>query len=496
MSVDASSSSSPDPGDAIESRGATGNITFASACGPLPSAIGIGPFADRLNVAAEHTFDRIADLAAHLFDTPSAFISLLHDDCLWFKAATGIDGDFCPLDTSFCQDMFDQRELLVVPDAVDDPRFRDNPLVQATPGIRFYAGAPLITDDGDIIGSICVLDDEPRTGPVDPEKRKHLAHLAEVVMDELELRREVQRGEEREKALREARNNAEAAKETLSQFFAGVTHDLRTPLTRMLLFNDLLERILTSTEQEEKGHQYTEKIRVAGSRMNMLITSLLDLAELRSGRLALDLEPINMQEVVTEACESVEILSASSTDRLRVTMPSTPLFARADSAALTRVLDNLIGNAIKHTHPDDLVRVNVRVPFSESGPSGAGDHPPRGDGSADSVDPAVLPALLQLPARGPSGDDAGTHIDGESVLIEVLDNGPGIPEDLVDTLFDPYTRGPKRSKADDEASKGGVGLGLAITSDLVSAMNGAIHVHTKEGLGTCFHIHLPAAEKD
>jgi signal transduction histidine kinase len=112
------------------------------------------------------------------------------------------------------------------------------------------------------------------------------------------------------------------------------------------------------------------------------------------------------------------------------------------------------------------------------------------------VDPAVLPALLQLPARGPSGDDAGTHIDGESVLIEVLDNGPGIPEDLVDTLFDPYTRGPKRSKADDDASKGGVGLGLAITSDLVSAMNGAIHVHTKEGLGTCFHIHLPAAEKD
>lgn len=496
MSFHASSSSSPQAGDATDSRGTRGNITFASASGRLPTSIGIGPFAGRLHVESEHAFDRIAELAAHLFDTPSAFISLLHDDHLWFKAATGLNGDVCPLDTSFCQDMFAQRDIMVVPDATDDPRFRDNPLVTATPGIRFYAGAPLITDDGDIIGSICVLDDKPHQAPVDPEKKKHLTHLAGVVMDELELRREVQRGEEREEALREARNNAESAKETLSQFFAGVTHDLRTPLTRMLLFNDLLERILTSTAHEEKGHEYTEKIRVAGTRMNMLITSLLELAELRSDRLALDLEPINMQEVITEACESVEILSASSTERLQLSMPSTPLFARADSAALTRVLDNLIGNAIKHTDPDDIVRVNVRVPRTGSDPSGPGDHPHSGDGSAESFDPGLLPALLQLPARGPSGDDASTHIDEQSVLIEVLDNGPGIPADLVDTLFDPYTRGPKRSNADDNASTGGVGLGLAITSDLVSAMNGAIHVHTQEGLGTCFHIHLPAAERD
>jgi Osmosensitive K+ channel histidine kinase len=118
---------------------------------------------------------------------------------------------------------------------------------------------------------------------------------------------------------------------------------------------------------------------------------------------------------------------------------------------------------------------------------------------SDADDVALVPNLRSLPARGPGAPDSSsetTHIDVPSVIIEIADNGPGIPSDLIDTLFDPYTRGPKRSSSDDEGSSSGVGLGLAITSDLVHAMDGAIHVHTKEGLGTCFHIHLPADLED
>ncbi|NBC84910.1 MAG: GAF domain-containing protein [Bacteroidetes bacterium] len=500
MTADSSTPFGGNPRDHTNGQDAPPNIVFASAGNQLPDKLGTEPVVDGLDPAPEHAFDRIAELAAHLFQTPAAFISLINDDYLWFKAAIGIDGRVCPLETSFCSHAFAARDTLVVEDATEDERFADNPLVTATPGIRFYAGAPLITDDGQIIGSICVLDSKPHEAPVSDVKMQHLVDLAQVVMDELELRRELKRGEQRERELREARNNAESAKEAMSQFFAGITHDLRTPLTQILLFNDLLERVLDQPNASAADTDYTTKIRTAGTRMNMLITSLLELAELRSGRFELELEPVNVLEVVTEACEGIEILSESDIDRLSMKLPDAPLFARADTSALTRVLDNLIGNAIKHTDPDDRVQVCLRLPESRAGDTDAPEPiDASGDGVSDADDVALVPNLRSLPARGPGAPDSSsetTHIDVPSVIIEIADNGPGIPSDLIDTLFDPYTRGPKRSSSDDEGSSSGVGLGLAITSDLVHAMDGAIHVHTKEGLGTCFHIHLPAVLED
>jgi signal transduction histidine kinase len=295
---------------------------------------------------------------------------------------------------------------------------------------------------------------------------------------------------EREQELRDARNNAESANEAMSHFFAGITHDLRTPLTRILLFNDLLERTLEQEDQPSTDQSYTERIRAAGTRMNMLITSLLELAELRSGRFELDLETINVSEVVTAACEGVELMSESDTDRLDVYVPNRPLYARADSSALTRVLDNLIGNAIKHTDPSDRVVVTLRLPDSSTAHAGT-------DEMKDATTELGLPTLRTLPAHVPSTiDPEAAGRSNETVLIEVADNGPGISPDLLATLFDPYTQGPKRASSDNDMSSSGVGLGLAITSDLVRAMDGEIHVHTEEGVGTCFHIHLPAVAMD
>lgn len=487
--------------DDVDRAESTGNIVFASAGSDRPKQIGTNAVVDGIDPGPEHAFDRIAELAAHLFDTHSAFISLIEENHLWFKAAVGIDGNVCPLETSFCIHAFEARDVLVVPDASQDDRFANNPLVTATPGIRFYVGTPLITDEGDIIGSICVLDPEPRNEPVDSEKIQHLLHLADVVMDELELRREIRRREDRERELRDARNKAESAKETMSQFFAGITHDLRTPLTRILLFNDLLERVIEEPRPGKSGQEYIEKIRGAGTRMNRLITSLLELAELRSGRLELELVPVNVLDIVTAACEGVEMMTESQVDRLSMHVPDAPLFARADSSALTRVMDNLIGNAIKHTGPDDQVHVTLRLPKTSQGGDSreetmlnvSGDGSPQRRGIAFSKD------VRELPARGPGANDNPgemTHIDDPSILIEIADNGPGIPDELIDTLFDPYTRGPKRRDGENDSSSTGVGLGLAITSDLVQAMNGAIHVHTSEGIGTCFHIHLPAVPLD
>ena len=438
----------------------------------------------------EHAFDRITELAAHLFDTPAAIISLLDDEALWFKSAIGVVGDRCSLDASPCVHAIEHKAPLVVLDTQNDARFNPSTLFHSDPTVRFYAGAPLIADDGTAIGSLCVLDTEPRSEPILEDEIQHLVYLAEIVVGELDLRHVIQRGEERERELRDARNNAESANEAMSHFFAGITHDLRTPLTRILLFNDLLERTLEQEDQPTTEPSYTERIRAAGTRMNLLITSLLELAELRSGRFGLDLETINVSEVVAAACEGVELMTESDTDRLDVFVPNRPLHAHADSSALTRVLDNLIGNAIKHTDPSDRVVVNLRLPDSAMARAGI-------DEMKNAAQELSLPALRKLPAHVPSTIDTdAVERSGETVLIEVADNGPGISPDLLGTLFDPYTQGPKRASSDSDMSSSGVGLGLAITSDLVRAMDGEIHVHTEEGIGTCFHIHLPAVAVD
>ena len=137
---------------------------------------------------AEPAFDRVADLAAHLLDTPMAGIHFVDDQCQWAKAQVGLDAQQLDLDVAFCAHALDMEEILIVENAADDPRFRDNPLVTGDPGIRFYASAPLITPDGYALGRLCVIDTAPRRSGLGAKERETLRQLAGVVMDELAYR--------------------------------------------------------------------------------------------------------------------------------------------------------------------------------------------------------------------------------------------------------------------------------------------------------------------
>jgi diguanylate cyclase (GGDEF)-like protein len=134
----------------------------------------------------EH-FDRILDLAAAIFQTPIVAISLVEADRQWFLARRGLDVRETPREMAFCAHAIVHDDVMVVPDARADERFRSNPLVFAEPHIRFYAGAPLQTPEGHNLGSLCVIDREPRD--LSPEQRAVLHRLAQLAMRELELRR-------------------------------------------------------------------------------------------------------------------------------------------------------------------------------------------------------------------------------------------------------------------------------------------------------------------
>ncbi|WP_198170905.1 PAS domain S-box protein, partial [Deinococcus arboris] len=141
-----------------------------------------------LDTPPEAVYDRAVRLASAMFNAPIALISLVDAERQWFKACYGLDFQETPRSISFYAHALDHDGVLVVPDARQDHRFADNPLVTGDLHIRFYAGAPLITPDGQKLGTLCILDREPRA-PLSPQDGQVLQHLADGVVSELELRR-------------------------------------------------------------------------------------------------------------------------------------------------------------------------------------------------------------------------------------------------------------------------------------------------------------------
>jgi len=140
-----------------------------------------------LDSAPEGEFDDLALIASQICGTPISMISLVDRDRQWFKSKVGIDTPQTSRDIAFCAHAILQRDLFIVPDATQDPRFSENPLVKADPRIRFYAGAPLRTPDGHALGTLCVLDRKPRQ--LTAEQEDALRALSRQVEAQIELRR-------------------------------------------------------------------------------------------------------------------------------------------------------------------------------------------------------------------------------------------------------------------------------------------------------------------
>ena len=138
-----------------------------------------------LDSPAEERFDRITRLAARQFAVPIALISLIDSDRQWFKSRVGMDipEQETSREASFCAHAIVESKSLVVPDALDDDRFADNPLVQAHPRLRFYAGHPIAAPDGNLIGTLCLIDHQPRN--FSDSDIKTLSDLAAMVEQEL-----------------------------------------------------------------------------------------------------------------------------------------------------------------------------------------------------------------------------------------------------------------------------------------------------------------------
>ena len=143
---------------------------------------------DILDTPQEERFDRLTRMAKRLFDVPIALVSLVDENRQWFKSCVGLPVSETPRDISFCGHAILGEGIFIIPDAAEDERFHDNPLVVNDPNIRFYAGCPLRALDGAQMGTLCIIDDKPRDfGVHDLGALKDLAAMAEQELAALQL---------------------------------------------------------------------------------------------------------------------------------------------------------------------------------------------------------------------------------------------------------------------------------------------------------------------
>lgn len=216
-----------------------------------------------LDTLPEKDFDDITKLASEICNTPIAHISLVDSNRVWLKSAIGIEVGDVARNESFCaHTIVDPNDIMIVSDSSKDERFSDNPYVTGDPNIAFYAGVPLITDDGQSLGSLCVIDRTPRS--ITDGQKQALKALSNQIVRLLDLRF---KGEQLEKTNKQ-----------LERFSYIVAHDLKSPLNGIYSIITLLkedERITTQPDLNE----YFDLITNAGEHLSGMIGSLLEHAK-------------------------------------------------------------------------------------------------------------------------------------------------------------------------------------------------------------------------
>ena len=200
-----------------------------------------------LDTPAEERFDRLTRLAKAFFNVPIALVSLVDEHRQWFKSRQGVDVCQTGRDISFCGHAILGEDIFTVRDAREDPRFADNPLVTNAPNIRFYAGAPLHSSEGYRLGTLCLIDSQPRS--LSEQEREVLRELADCVERELNLLVEDQL--KAQLAQSEARSEAVlASSRRMTEVIANAQSQFIREQDRRRAFDGLLSDILALTDSE------------------------------------------------------------------------------------------------------------------------------------------------------------------------------------------------------------------------------------------------------
>ncbi|MBO6825282.1 MAG: response regulator [Sneathiella sp.] len=378
-----------------------------------------------LDTAAEQAFDRLTQLAATFYASPIALISLVDRERQWFKSRVGLEATETPRNLAFCHHAIQGDKPFIVNDATKDERFRDNPLVTGAPDIRFYAGAPLVSPQGQKIGTLCIIDQNPRQD-FQEKDTEQLTLLAEIVISEMELRI-------KNSQLEQAMTEVEKASQARSHFLSSVSHEIRTPLSGVIGLADAL----SDTQLDSHGNELVEGIKSSSQILMGLLNDVLDFAKIEAGKFQIHRKNIDLRKYLMNLSRIWENVAMEKGLNFQMDIQADlPEILAMDELRFTQIINNILSNAVKFTKEGSILVVVSR-----------------------------------------------TELDGLAAFqIEISDTGNGMSEAQLSNLFTPF------EQADGSIAQeyGGTGLGMAITKSLVSLLGGEIDCQSTLGEGTCF----------
>ncbi len=297
-----------------------------------------------LDTISESGFDEITQLASQICETPIALISLVDDKRQWFKSHYGLKIRETDRDYSFCAHaILNPLQVMVVPDSLQDDRFKKNPLAAGSPNVIFYVGVPLVNFEGYPLGTLCVIDHQPKN--LSTEKISSLKVLAKQVVNQLELRRKTNE-------LNQSIVDLQKSHQYLERFALMASHDIKTPLTSIMLSAQML-KMKYSELVDDKANHLLDTINHSSKKLLGFLNNMLDYSKSNTV-LTKRKDQVYVNDLLLNVIKLINV-----PENVSVEMPQQAVYVKTSLIALEQIFINLLHHSAKNTDKNSiLIRID------------------------------------------------------------------------------------------------------------------------------------------